>query len=190
MASVPWRSWGEGLHLGSPVFPHGTWEKARWGHENWTGILFYLLLKFSTLATLLKYFHLKMEKLLHASGPSLVDTSGILRLSGFVLQVTPKWLIRLRPAVSNRTPLSGYPAALDTSPFPIGDNLAIPLNSAKGGDSTRSDLVRNLATLRVVLNPTQLEAPASSVFFIGLWFFSLVHCEAYCMEYFCIHHGS
>lgn len=48
--------------------------------------------------------------------------------------------------------------------FSIGDNLAIPLISAKGGDGTQSDSVRS-----------------SGIVCLFYWFmtFSLVHCEAY-----------
>lgn len=119
---TPWQSGASSV---------GTWEEARWGHENWTGILVYLLLKFSTLATLRKYFHLKMEKLLCASGPSFLATFGILQLSG-------------TPSYPNVVTHQANPPLWTRLLFPISDNLAVPLNSAKGWGGTQSGSVQRL----------------------------------------------
>lgn len=68
-------------------FLHGVREEVRRGHKDWTRLLFYLLLKLSTLATLLKCFHLKMENLRCISGPffaTLWNTSAFrIHASGF-----------------------------------------------------------------------------------------------------------
>lgn len=117
----------------SRVSSVGVWEEARQGHEDWTRKLFYLLLKFSTLVTLLEYFHLKMEKLWCASGLFLCHT-----LSHFSLQDSCSMLPQGRESAGFALQsASELPSPAELSPWtwllsPTSDSSAILLNSAKG----------------------------------------------------------